>query len=72
MQRYGVVRTFVVSVVLFTLASFLCGMAWSFESLIAFRVLQGAASGPMIPGSQTLLMSIFPASRRGMALAICR
>ena len=70
MQRYGVVRTFVVSVVLFTVASFLCGMAWSFESLIAFRVLQGAASGPMIPGSQTLLRSIFPASKRGLALAI--
>jgi DHA2 family multidrug resistance protein len=32
--------------------------------------MQGAVSGPMIPGSQTLLMSIFPASRRGMALAI--
>ncbi len=70
MQRYGVVRTFVASVALFTIASFLCGIAWSFESLIAFRVLQGAVSGPMIPGSQALLMSIFPASRRGMALAI--
>jgi len=70
MQRYGVVRTFVASVALFTIASFLCGIAWSFESLIAFRVLQGAVSGPMIPGSQALLMSIFPASKRGMALAI--
>jgi DHA2 family multidrug resistance protein len=70
MQRYGVVRTFVTCVALFTLASFLCGVAWSFESLIAFRVLQGAVSGPMIPGSQALLMSIFPASKRGMALAI--
>jgi len=70
MQRYGVVRTFVTCVTLFTIASLLCGIAWSFESLIAFRVLQGAVSGPMIPGSQTLLMSIFPASRRGMALAI--
>jgi DHA2 family multidrug resistance protein len=70
MRRYGVVRTFVTCVALFTAASFLCGIAWSFGSLIAFRVLQGAVSGPMIPGSQTLLMSIFPASRRGMALAI--
>src|SRR5512141_1238661 len=58
MQRYGVVRTFVASVTLFTLASFLCGIAWSFESLIVFRVMQGAVSGPMIPGSQALLMSI--------------
>jgi len=70
MQRYGVVRTFVISVLLFTLASFLCGMAWSFESLIAFRVLQGAVSGPMIPGSQALLISIFPASKRGLGLAL--
>ncbi|MGN6148442.1 MAG: MFS transporter, partial [Rhizomicrobium sp.] len=48
MQRYGVVRTFVFSVLGFTLASFLCGIAWSLSSLIAFRVLQGAISGPMI------------------------
>jgi DHA2 family multidrug resistance protein len=70
MQRYGVVRTFVVSVLLFTAASFLCGVAWSLASLVAFRVLQGAVSGPMIPGSQALLMSIFPPEKRGAALAI--
>jgi DHA2 family multidrug resistance protein len=70
MQRYGVVRTFVACVLLFTIASFLCGIAWSFSSLIAFRVLQGAVSGPMIPGSQTLLMAIFPHSKRGLSLAI--
>jgi DHA2 family multidrug resistance protein len=70
MRRYGVVRTFVVSVALFTVASFLCGIAWSFESLIAFRVIQGGVSGPMMPGSQALLMSIYPASRRGTALAL--
>jgi MFS transporter, DHA2 family, multidrug resistance protein len=70
MRRYGVVRTFVASVSLFTVASFFCGIAWSFESLIAFRVLQGAVSGPMMPGSQALLMSIYPSSRRGTALAI--
>ena len=46
MQRYGVVRTFVLSVLLFTAASFLCGVAWSLSSLIVFRVLQGAVSGP--------------------------
>ena len=60
MGRYGVVRTFVVSVVLFTIASFLCGVAWSLPSLVFFRVLQGGVSGPMIPGSQALLISIFP------------
>jgi len=70
MGRYGVVRTFVVSVVLFTFASFLCGISWSLPSLIVFRILQGAVSGPMIPGSQALLIMIFPPHKRGTALAI--
>ncbi len=70
MQRYGVVRTFVFSVLMFTFASFLCGIAWSLPSLIAFRVLQGGVSGPMIPGSQALLISLFPPHKKGTALAI--
>jgi len=70
MQRFGVVRTFAVSVLLFTLASLLCGLAWSLPSLIVFRVLQGAVSGPMIPGSQALLLSLFPPHKKGTALAV--
>jgi MFS transporter, DHA2 family, multidrug resistance protein len=70
MGRYGVVRTFAVSVLAFTAASFLCGIAWSLPSLIFFRVLQGGVSGPMIPGSQALLISIFPSDKRGAALGI--
>lgn len=70
MARFGVVRTFTFSVFAFTLASLLCGLAWDMPSLIAFRILQGAVSGPMIPGSQALLISIFPPHKRGTALAI--
>ena len=70
MGRYGVVRTFVFSVLAFTAASFLCGIAWDLPSLIFFRVLQGGVSGPMIPGSQALLISIFPAHKRATALGI--
>ena len=70
MQRFGVVRTFVLSVMLFTIASLLCGLAWSLPSLIVFRVLQGAVSGPMIPGSQALLINVFGPAKRGTALAI--
>jgi DHA2 family multidrug resistance protein len=70
MGRYGVVKTFVVSVMLFTIASFLCGISWNLPSLIGFRILQGLVSGPMIPGSQALLIMIFPPSKRGTALAI--
>lgn len=70
MQRFGVVRVFVLSVLAFTFASFLCGAAWSLSSLIAFRVLQGAVSGPLIPGSQALLINVFGEARRGTALGI--
>ena len=70
MNRYGIVKVFVLSVLGFTLASFLCGIAWSLESLVFFRALQGALSGPIIPGSQALMLSIFPRARRTTALAI--
>uniref|UniRef100_UPI0035C7EE3C DHA2 family efflux MFS transporter permease subunit n=1 Tax=Sphingomonas sp. TaxID=28214 RepID=UPI0035C7EE3C len=70
MRRFGVVRTFCVSLTLFTVASFLCGIAWNLTSLILFRVLQGAVSGPMMPGSQALLISVFPPDKRATALGI--
>src|ERR1700753_2609736 len=65
MGRFGVVRTFAVSVLAFTVASFLCGIAWSLPSLIFFRVLRGGVSAPMIPGSPALLIAIFPPDTRG-------
>ena len=70
MRRFGVVRTFVLSILLFTIASFLCGIATNMGELIAFRVLQGGVSGPMIPGSQALLVTLFPQEQKGTALAI--
>ncbi|WP_267394521.1 MULTISPECIES: DHA2 family efflux MFS transporter permease subunit [unclassified Sphingomonas] len=70
MGRFGVVRTFCTAVALFTLASFLCGIAWSLQSLIFFRILQGAVSGPMMPGSQALLISVFPPDKRSTALGV--
>jgi DHA2 family multidrug resistance protein len=70
MQRYGVVKVFILSVFAFTAASFLCGISWSLPSLVVFRVLQGAVSGPMIPGSQALLLMLFPPQKKGAALAI--
>src|SRR5258707_14835870 len=69
-QRYGQVRLFVASVLLFVLASFLCALAPSLGLLIAFRVLQGAVAGPMIPLSQSLLLSSYPPAKAGTALAM--
>jgi DHA2 family multidrug resistance protein len=69
-QRYGQVRLFTTSVLLFVVASFLCGLAPTLGLLIVFRVLQGAVAGPMIPLSQSLLLSSYPKSRAGSALAM--
>jgi DHA2 family multidrug resistance protein len=69
-QRFGQVRLFVTSVVLFVLASLLCGAAGSLEMLIAARVLQGFVAGPMIPLSQSLLLQAYPREKSGMALAM--
>ena len=69
-QRFGAVRLFSMSVLLFVITSWLCGFATSLEMLVFFRVLQGLVAGPMIPLSQTLLLSSFPRALAGTALAL--
>jgi MFS transporter, DHA2 family, multidrug resistance protein len=69
-QRYGQVRLFTASILLFVLASLACGLAPSIELLIFFRVIQGAVAGPMIPLSQTLLLASYPKEKAGTALAM--
>ena len=69
-QRFGQVRLFVTSVLLFVLASWLCGLAHNMPTLIAFRILQGFGAGPMIPLSQSLLLSSYPTALAGMAMAM--
>ncbi len=69
-QRYGQVRLFISSIILFVLASLACGLAPSIELLILFRVIQGAVAGPMIPLSQTLLLASYPKEKAGTALGM--
>ena len=69
-QRVGQVRLFVTSVLLFVLASWLCGLAPNMATLIVFRALQGFVAGPMIPLSQSLLLSSYPRALAGTAMAM--
>ena len=69
-QRFGQVRLFTMSILLFVMASWLCGLAPNIGMLIAFRVLQGLVAGPMIPLSQTLLLASYPRAKAGMAMAM--
>ncbi|BEV73124.1 multidrug efflux MFS transporter permease subunit EmrB [Paludibacterium sp. THUN1379] len=69
-KRFGEVKLFLASTMLFVIASWLCGISVSLNMLIFFRVLQGAVAGPMIPLSQSLLLACYPNEKKGMALAL--
>ncbi|MGV8804403.1 MAG: DHA2 family efflux MFS transporter permease subunit [Polaromonas sp.] len=69
-QRFGQVRLFTASILLFVLTSWLCGLAPNMTMLIFFRVLQGLVAGPMIPLSQALLLSSYPKAMAGTAMAL--
>ena len=69
-QRIGQVRLFLGSIVLFVIASWLCGLAPTLPFLLAARVFQGAVAGPMIPLSQTLLLASYPRAKAPMALSM--
>ncbi len=71
-RRFGQVKLFMSAVVLFVIASFLCALAPNIGMLILFRVMQGAVAGPMIPLSQSLLLSSYPKAKSGTALGMCR
>jgi MFS transporter, DHA2 family, multidrug resistance protein len=63
-------RFYMICVATFTAASFLCGFAWSLESLVLFRILQGLGGGGMATSEQAILADSFPPAKRGQAFAI--
>ncbi|MGF6469976.1 DHA2 family efflux MFS transporter permease subunit [Paraburkholderia youngii] len=69
-QRLGQVRLFVGSILLFVMASWLCGVAPSLPMLLFARVLQGAVARPLIPMSQALLLSSWPRAKSSLALSL--
>lgn len=69
-RRFGTVRVFALGMAGFGVFSLLCGMAWSLGSLVAFRIGQGLCGGPLMPISQTLLLSIFPKEKHAQATGI--
>ncbi len=70
MTVIGRKRFFMICTGLFTLSSFLCGMASSLPGLIFFRILQGASGGGLQPCSQAILADTFPPHRHGQAFAL--
>ncbi|MCX5740926.1 MAG: DHA2 family efflux MFS transporter permease subunit [Proteobacteria bacterium] len=69
-RRFGFRNYFVGSIILFTIASALCGTAWDLPSLVVFRILQGLGGGAIIPTVQSILFARYPRAQHGMAAGL--
>jgi MFS transporter, DHA2 family, multidrug resistance protein len=69
-ELIGRKRFYMSCVALFTISSFMCGLAPSLSMLILFRILQGAGGGGLQPSEQAILADTFPPRQRGMAFAV--
>ncbi len=69
-NRLGNRNLFALSLATFTAGAFLCGLAWSFESLVLFRIVQGIGAGPIMPIIMVILHETFPPQQRGLAQSL--
>jgi DHA2 family multidrug resistance protein len=69
-SKFGRKNYFITSIIVFTIASFLCGNATSLNELVLFRILQGLAGGGLISTSQAILIETWPREQIGTATAL--
>ena len=67
---FGRKNFFIISILMFTIASMLCGMAKNIEFMIFARVLQGFGGGGILPISQAVMIEAFPKEKRGLAMSV--
>lgn len=67
---FGRKNFFISCVLLFTIASFFCGLAKSLDQMILARILQGLGGGAILPVSQAILLENFPKEKRRMSMSI--
>lgn len=69
-DRFGTKRVYMLALTLFVIGSVLCSMAWSIESLIGFRVLQGLGGGMLMPIGMTIMTRAAGPHRVGQVMAV--
>ena len=67
-DRFGYKFTFILGLALFTVGSFACSLSGNENILIAFRILQGAGAGFVMPVGMAIITRVFPPKQRGIAL----
>lgn len=69
-KNFGLRKIYILGVAIFTLASFWCGVSSSLEEMIAARALQGVGEAFIMATSQTILFSVYPPEKKGIAMGI--
>ncbi len=64
-DRYGRKKIFIISMIVFIVSSFLCGIASNMQELILFRAIKGLSAGGILPVSSTILGDLLPVEKRG-------
>ena len=67
---FGRKRFFMICIMIFTLSSLLCGVAWSLGFLLIARIIQGAGGGGLQPMAQAILADTFSPEKRGLAFSL--
>jgi len=69
-DTFGRKRYFLICIAMFTVCSFLCGIAESLGQLIIFRLMQGFFGGGLQPNQQAIILDTFPPAKRGAAFGV--
>ena len=68
--KFGAKTMYISGMILFTAASFLCGLATSSAEMVIFRIIQGVGAGMLLPNAMTIVAETFDAHERGQALGL--
>ncbi|MBS1068129.1 DHA2 family efflux MFS transporter permease subunit [Gluconobacter cerinus] len=69
-RLFGRKRYFLICIAMFTVSSFLCGLATSLPMLVVFRLMQGFFGGGLQPSQQSIILDTFPPEKRGAAFGM--
>jgi len=69
-SRFGRKNFLIFSVLIFTIASMFCGIAWDLKSMVFFRIIQGIGGGALIPIAMAVLRETFPPKEQAQAMSI--
>ncbi|OPX42653.1 putative multidrug resistance protein EmrY [Ruminiclostridium hungatei] len=69
-ERFSYKTTYLISIIGFTLCSLLCALSWNIQSLVAFRILQGAFNGFAVPSTMSIIYQVAPRKKQAMAISL--